>query len=117
MLINIEGIDGVGKTTSIQVLVRELRRRDYPVESLCEPTHGPHGQALRDAARQGTLTPKGAFDLLLKDRISDVEDNINPALMAGKIVLMDRYFYSHVYQAAAGLDLNDLLAKKSRHCT
>jgi dTMP kinase len=41
------------------------------------------------------------------DRKEHVDQKINPALNEGKIVLMDRYYYSTMaYQAAAGIDVN-----------
>ena len=52
-------------------------------------------------------TTEQILDLFVMDRKEHVDDKINPALKEGKIVLMDRYYYSTMaYQAAAGIDVN-----------
>jgi dTMP kinase len=52
-------------------------------------------------------TTEQILDLFVMDRKEHVEEKINPALNEGKIVLMDRYYYSTMaYQAAAGIDVN-----------
>ena len=49
-----------------------------------------------------------------QDRRDHVANCINPELAAGRIVLTDRYYFSSAaYQGAAGLDVNEILAKNS----
>jgi len=48
-------------------------------------------------------------ELFLKDRQEDVQHNIKPALEAGKIVLIDRYYFSTMaYQGARGIDVEEI---------
>lgn len=110
MLIVIEGIDGAGKTTIANFLVEKLSKKSHNVVKLEEPSNSKYGKALKESS-QTEVTPKREFRLFMKDRKVDVEENIVPALNEGKIVIMDRYYYSHVYQAAKGLDLEKMMAK------
>ncbi len=100
MLIAIEGIDGAGKTTIVKYLVEELRRRGYDVVSFKEPT-----DLYRDKIKNAK-NPEEELILFIKDREYDVENNVKPALERGKIVIMDRYYYSTIaYQGAKGIDV------------
>jgi dTMP kinase len=105
-LIVIEGIDGAGKTTQARILVRRLRRRGYACRYLREPSRGRFGREIRRLAlRARSLTPEGELQLFLKDRRENVERNIRPALAGGRIVILDRYYYSTIaYQGAKGID-------------
>ncbi len=104
-LILFEGIDGAGKTVQQERSARWLSSKGYPVLTLCEPTHGPAGLKLRRSAAHGRLTPEEELNLFLEDRRWNVETNIIPALQAGKMVLLDRYYLSSMaYQGARGLD-------------
>ena len=45
------------------------------------------------------------LEWFMNDRREDVKQNIEPALKAGKVVLMDRYYFSTAaYQGALGFD-------------
>lgn len=106
-LIAIEGIDGAGKTSQARLLCEDLFGKGYDAIYLREPTDGPYGKKIRALAIEGrhNITPYEEFNLFLNDRREDVEKNIRPALAAGKIVVIDRYFYSSIaYQGALGLD-------------
>ena len=51
------------------------------------------------------MTPERELELFVKDRRENVERNLEPALRAGKVVVLDRYYFSTVaYQGAKGLD-------------
>jgi dTMP kinase len=111
-LIVFEGIDGSGKTTQLKRAAHWLTTTGHRVEALLEPTYGPHGRILRESARTGRLSPEAERDLFVRDRRWDVETNIRPALDAGKIVLLDRYYFSSIaYQGARGLDPADIRAR------
>jgi len=102
MLIAIEGIDGAGKTTIVKFLAEELKKRGYEVVTFKEPTDSEWGKRVR----QEKLKPEEELELFLKDREWNVKNNIIPALKSGKIVILDRYYYSTIaYQGARGIDL------------
>jgi len=106
ILIVLEGIDGSGKTTQARTLLRRLRRRGWEAAFFREPTRGKWGREIkRKAVRNGSLTPEEELALFLKDRRENVERNLRPALAKGKIVVLDRYYFSTIaYQGAKGID-------------
>ena len=106
-LIALEGVDGTGKSTQCQLLVDYLKSRGYDVVSLREPTNGVWGQKIRKILTdgRGDLTPEQELQYFINDRKDDVEWNIAPSLAQGKIVVIDRYYYSTAaYQGALGFD-------------
>ena len=110
-LIVIEGPDGAGKSTLQRGLAAHLAAQGVTVVQSREPTNGPHGTALRQAALVKRLAPEQELALLLKDRRAHIEDVIAPALARGEWVILDRYYFSTIaYQGAAGLDLAMLQA-------
>lgn len=106
LLIVLEGIDGSGKTTQARALLRRLRRRGRKAAFFREPTRGRWGREIkRLAVRADSLTPEEQLDLFVKDRRENVALNLKPALAAGKVVVLDRYYFSTIaYQGAKGLD-------------
>ena len=106
LLIVLEGIDGSGKTTQARPLLRRLRRRGRKAAFFREPTRGRWGREIkRLAARADSLTPEEELALFVKDRRENVEKNLKPALAAGKVVVLDRYYFSTIaYQGAKGID-------------
>lgn len=108
-LISIEGIDGAGKTTHVQMLKNFLEQNCREVTILKEPTKGKWGKEISELAKAHNLTPEKELRLFILDRKADVATNIKPALKSGKIVIMDRYFYSNMaYQGARGLDVGQI---------
>jgi dTMP kinase len=105
-LVNIEGIDGAGKTTQLRLLRDWLRKSGIDAVILKEPTEGVYGRQIRQsAAAHEQVSPAEEMRLFMLDRREDVRQNILPALEAGKLVVMDRYYQSNMaYQGARGLD-------------
>ena len=116
----IEGIDGAGKSTQARMLLRTLRLLRFDAVSYGEPTRGRWGREIRAKAKlAGSLTPAQELDLFLRDRRENVEKNIRPGLETGRVIILDRYYFSTVaYQGAKGLDpvrirrLNERFAPK-----
>ena len=108
MLINLEGIDGCGKSTQSKFLMNKFEENNEKTIILKEPTNGKHGKKLWEMlGGKIEATTEQILDLFVMDRKEHVKEKINPALNEGKIVLMDRYYYSTMaYQAAAGIDIN-----------
>ncbi|MGI0079807.1 MAG: dTMP kinase [Nitrososphaerales archaeon] len=104
--IAIEGIDGAGKTTQANLLEKRLEDSGYDAVVFHEPTIGEWGRKVALLSQHGrTVTPEEEFGFFYEDRKEDVEHNILPALREGKIVIMDRYYYSNMaYQGAKGID-------------
>lgn len=111
VLIAFEGIDGSGKTTQAKKLAAAFREWGVDFIQSKEPTGGPWGQKIRESKTKGRMLPALELQAFLNDRKEHVADVIDPALALGKVVIVDRYFYSTVaYQGARGLDPDHLFA-------
>ncbi len=107
ILIAIEGIDGAGKTTQVRMLHKALERVGVPVIASKEPTSGQWGKIIKDSATSGRLSAEAELELFIKDRTEHVQNLIAPALRDGKVVLLDRYFYSTIaYQGSRGANVD-----------
>lgn len=98
-----EGIDGTGKSTQVRLLREALERAGgNPVVSR-EPTDGPWGRRIRESATTGRMSPGEELAAFLEDRTQHVNELILPALREGRVVILDRYYYSSIaYQGARG---------------
>jgi len=101
----IEGIDGTGKSTQVRRLAEWFEALGREVVVSREPTDGPWGKRLRESAASGRLSPEAELEYFLNDRRQHVAEVIAPALAAGKVVILDRYYFSTMaYQGARGFD-------------
>jgi dTMP kinase len=109
ILIAVEGIDGAGKTTQVRMLKEALERAgETPVVSK-EPTNGPWGKIIKESASTGRLAPEDELNAFLKDREQHVNELISPALERGRVVILDRYFYSSIaYQGSRGASVAEV---------
>lgn len=104
MFITFEGIDGVGKSTQLDLLQSWLEGRGREVLRTLEPGGTELGQEIRHLLlhRKGDVAARAEALLYAADRAHHVATKIRPALASGKVVLSDRYFDSSVaYQGAA----------------
>ena len=104
MFITFEGIDGVGKSTQLDLLEKYLTSKGHEVIRTLEPGGTELGQEIRHLLlhRKGDVAPRSEALLYAADRAHHVATKIRPALEQGKVVLSDRYFDSSVaYQGAA----------------
>lgn len=105
LFIVIEGIDGTGKSTQARRLGEWFESQGREVVISREPTDGPWGRKLRESAATGRLSPQDELQYFLNDRRQHVEEKITPALSEGKVVILDRYYFSTMaYQGARGFD-------------
>lgn len=105
LFIVMEGPDGSGKTTQINLLKQYLEESGYE----CLITREPGGTVIGEEVRQLILNPEykemsPVTEMLLyaASRAQLVHEVIGPALEAGKIVISDRFVDSSiVYQGIA----------------
>lgn len=92
--ITIEGIEGVGKSTNMAVVVERIEAAGYPVLTTREPGGTPFAEDLRDILmnRGDEPVPEIAELLLMfAARSFNVTNVIVPALQAGTWVVCDRF--------------------------
>jgi dTMP kinase len=93
-LIVLEGTDGVGRSTQIQMLRKWLESEGFAVSDT-GLRRSPMTQPGLDAAKQGHTISRMTMSLFYATDFADrLENQIIPALKAGFVVLSDRYFYS-----------------------
>lgn len=93
-LIVVEGTDGVGRSTQVELLRKWLEKNSYAVSDT-GLRRSPLTQPGLDEAKKGnTLTPLTISLFYATDFADRLENQIIPALKAGFYVLSDRYFYS-----------------------
>jgi dTMP kinase len=77
-----------------------------------EPTDGTWGRRLRESASNGRMSAEDELEAFIADRKEHVERVIRPGLEAGKVVIVDRYYFSTAaYQGARGLDPSTILER------
>ena len=120
MFISFEGIDKVGKSTQISLLVDYLKERKYQVVQTCEPGGTRLGKEIERillGSSVGQIGDKAELFLYLADRSEHVNKIISPALEKDKIVISDRFADASIaYQGyGRGLDIHwiDKLNKRA----
>ena len=109
LFIVIEGIDGTGKSTQAKRLGEWFTAQGREVVLSHEPTAGPWGKKIRETGATGRLSPEDELQYFLNDRQQHVAELITPALAAGKVVILDRYYFSTMaYQGARGFDPQEI---------
>lgn len=109
--ITIDGLDGVGKTTQVQMLYKWLIENNIPVVRTTEPGGTEMGQTFRKLLKS-EQKPKMELitELLLfeADRHETMKKVIQPNLINGKFIISDRGMDSTMaYQGfGRGIDLN-----------
>lgn len=113
IFITIEGPDGSGKTTIIQMLAENLEREGFEVIA----TREPGGIEIAEQIRKVILDPDNtAMDsrtealLYAAARRQHLTEKVRPALEKGKIILCDRFVDSSLaYQGhARGLGIDEV---------
>lgn len=92
--ISIEGIEGVGKSTNIRVLVKRIEAAGHRVLTTREPGGTPLAEDIRDIVQHRSDEPIPEIAellLIFAARSLNVNNVILPALEAGTWVVSDRY--------------------------
>lgn len=105
MFFSFDGLDGVGKTTQMDLFLAWLRDQGHDLVSCYDPGSTPLGEAIRDIllGHRVPISRPSEMLLFMAARAQLVEEVIRPALAAGKTVVSDRYLLANVvYQGHAG---------------
>lgn len=89
--ITIEGIDGAGKSTQIDVIERTLRARGIEVVRTREPGGTPLSETIREQLLSVSMDPSTETLLFFAARAEHLAKVIRPALQRGAWVLSDRF--------------------------
>ena len=93
-LIAIEGTDGVGRSTHIEMLQEWLEVQGYGVITTGWTRSNLMSKTI-EMAKEGNILDRWSFTLLYATDFADrLEHQIIPALRSGFIVLADRYIYT-----------------------
>jgi dTMP kinase len=104
-LIVVEGTDGAGRTTQINLLKAWLEQRGHAVLDTGMTRSPLAGEGIRRAKEGNNLGRVTQSLFYATDFVDRLENEIMPALRAGFVVLTDRYIYSLMARAIVrGMD-------------
>nr|WP_251129418.1 dTMP kinase [Exiguobacterium sp. ERU653] len=106
MFITVEGPDGSGKSTQLQLLVESLKQKGYDIVVTREPGGTTVGNQIREVLLSPDyheMTPRVEMMLYAASRAQNVEQVIRPALERGAIVLCDRFIDASIAYQGYGL--------------
>lgn len=117
--VSLEGIDGCGKSTQADMLVRRLRAAGLSVVQTKEPDGGRLGKAVKsiltDANLAGRLSPVEELLLVSAARYDHVRSVIEPALARSQWVVCDRFYDStyalQTFELSTPLDLFEVVTR------
>lgn len=91
--ITLDGIDGAGKTTQLNVIKEWFSQNQLPVVFTREPGSTPIGEQLRDLALnpKSSLSPKAETLLMFTSRQQHLDDVVYPNLAQNVHVVCDRF--------------------------
>lgn len=123
--ITFEGPDGSGKSTQLALLAEWLRTCGVEPVLLRQPGGTALGERIRAMLLDsrtvdefGQITPLAELALMFADRAQSICEVIQPAVLAGRVILCDRYTdSSEAYQGAGrGLGSDRVLALHRAVC-
>jgi len=92
-LISFEGIEGVGKSTTIQSIRKYIESKGLPTYCTREPGGTKYGESLRSILlnNKSIINPEAELLLIFSMRNQHIEEVIKPRLLKGTWVLCDRF--------------------------
>ena len=107
LLIVVEGTDGAGKSTHVNMLAQYIKDKCYGC-TVSEWKTSRLISGVINEAKERNMFNTTTFSLLYAADYTDrLENEIIPALKAGFVVLMDRYIYTaYVRDSVRGHDIN-----------
>ena len=105
--ITLEGLEGVGKTTNLEVIVERLRQQGIDPVVTREPGGTEVGEALRSVVLGGGYDMSALTELMVMaaSRLEHLNTVIEPALARGQWVVSDRFLDASVAYQGGGREL------------
>lgn len=110
LFITLEGPDGSGKSTQIQYIDQFFQEKGMRTVLTREPGGTPIGEKLREIIldrENREMCDMTEALLYAASRAQHVEEKIKPALLAGKVVICDRFIDSSIAYQGYGRNLGD----------
>lgn len=101
-LITLEGVDGAGKSTHIELIAERLRSQGRNVLVTREPGGTPLAEKLRELVLNEPMDALAETLLIFAGRADHVRELIRPALEAGSWVVCDRFSDATIAYQGAG---------------
>lgn len=102
----IDGPDGCGKSTQVELLMKWLKRNDIPAEKFRDPGDTPIGEKIRDVllnTEHVSMATRTELLLYMAARAQLWAEKIKPALQENSSIVLDRWISSTcAYQGFAG---------------
>jgi dTMP kinase len=121
LFISFEGIDFSGKTEQVRRLFETLRAAGYDAELLREPGGVEIAEAIRQIlldAKHGSMTERTEILLYSAARAQITKEKIQPLLVAGKIIVADRFVDSTTAFQGFGRQIDlDFVRRVNRFAT
>ncbi len=106
LFLAVEGGDGAGKSTQVQLLAAALTAAGRDVLVTRQPGGTDLGVEIRALVLHGDhISPRAEALLYAADKAHHVDTVVAPALAEGRVVLTDRYVDSAIAYQGAGRDL------------
>jgi len=105
----LEGIDGCGKSTQINLLLEELGRRGLSAVRIREPGGTEISEKIRSlilTPTHGKMSPVTELMLYSAARAQLMHEVVEPALAAGKVVIADRFAWSTIAYQGFGRNID-----------
>jgi len=110
MLITVDGVDGSGRATQIDLLETWLKMQGYGVVRTSWNSSKLVSKTIAEARRQRTLAARTYSILHAIDMAERNDNEVIPALRAGYVVLADRYVYTaFARDIARGVEIDWIL--------
>ncbi len=111
MYIILEGIDGVGKSTQVELLNEWFEKKNIKSSIIREPTDSKYGKLIREKLQKPDSTTDINQQILTllfaTDRLTLKEEILNVLGKKDEILLSDRSFYSSIaYQDNSSIDID-----------
>lgn len=108
----VEGLEGAGKTTALELIKKVLTEKDIEFVTTREPGGTPLAEKMREIVKSETdevLTTEAELLLMYASRAQLIANVIKPALEQGKWVLGDRHDLSSLAYQGGGRQVSDEL--------
>ena len=117
LFIALEGIDGSGKSTQVNLLAEKLKAEGHKVYTTCEPTDSTYGKLIRQIFKsEKEASHEVIAALFLADRLEHIgnkENGLLKKLQQGFTVITDRYYFSSYAYHGVHMDMQWVIQANS----